>query len=62
MKLYVILLCNNPMYSTKNLFFSYLIFVIPKFFMTFDYGLHQIAHEERTSTMKDFEIVQFNER
>ena len=43
------------MYSTKNSFFSYLIFVIPKFFMTFDYGLHQIAHEESlTSSMKDF--------
>ena len=61
MKLNIILLCNNHMYSTKNLFFSYLIFVIPEFLMTFDYGLHQIAHEEKTSTMKDFKIVRFNE-
>ena len=55
MKLYIIPLFNNPMYNTKNSFFSYLIFVIPKFLMTFDYGLHEIAHEDKTSTMKDFD-------
>ena len=55
MKLYIILLFNNPMYSTKNLLFSYFIFVIPKLLMTVDFGLHQIAHEDRTSSMKDFD-------
>ena len=55
MKLYVILLFNNPMYSTKNSFFSYFIFVIPKFLMIVDFGLHQIAHEDRASSMKDFD-------
>ena len=42
-------------HKNYNSLFLYFIFVIPKFLMTVYFGLHQIAHEDIISHMKDLD-------
>ena len=42
-------------HKNYNSLFLYFISVIPKFLMTVYFGLHQIAHEDRISHMKDLD-------